>query len=806
MKRLLARLPLTTRLHTALLAVLVSALLVGGLISRDTARQVGQDALAQMARQAAEGVALLLAEPLILGDLNTAEQLLRGAADKGQFTHAHLTVNGVTLQARSASVGAARADWFARLVGLAPARAARTISVGGRTYGELELVLAPDIVEDRLWLLLSRIGLTVLAASALLAVLISWIMRTNLRGLRKIADVAAKPSEAHLDARIVLGPCAPPELRAVAESLNDAWARMREHVQSLASERERWRVTLESIADAVLVCDGDGSIRYLNPAAEKLTGWREEEARGLAIEQVLTLNQESSGRPAENPLRRALKSGARQDSTSDVVLVSKDGLHIPVLDAAAPIITCEGATDAAPQGAVLVLRDDSQRRAFLTEMRHMAFHDPLTGLPNRRALEGRIERALAQLADTPQRQHVFCYLDLDQFKLVNDTCGHAAGDTLLNELADVMRAQLPSRAPEEDRPMLARLGGDEFGLLLFDSDVPAAAELAGRLIKAIRAHVFQHAGRNFHLGASVGLCPLGPGDSASDVLARADSACYLAKRRGRNRVEIWRPEHADLMAQSEEMEWVGRLESYLNEGRIRLWRQRITPLAADDGGLHYEVLLRVMDDGGEALSPVSMLTAAERYGQAPSLDRWVLRQLLTFLREHPEDEACYAVNLSGQTISDPLFVEAVREAFAKSGVAPQRIQFELTETAVVHDFAAAQGFIASMRGLGCGFCLDDFGSGLSSFAYLKQLKADVLKIDGTFVRNLDTEPLDYVIVNAIAQIGRDLGMKTVAEFVENADILDRLKEIGVDYAQGYHLHRPELLDPTGNPTGPGAVR
>lgn len=789
MKQLLAQLALTTRLQVALLTVLLAALLAGGFAVRDAARQVGQESLAQVARLEAEGLAQLLTEPLILDDLNTAQQHLQSAVDIGQITHARLSVNGVTLEAQAPLAAVSRPDWFAYLLGLTPARATRIISVGGRAYGELEILLAPEIVEERLWQLLARITLMVFAASALLAALISLIMRANLRGLKKIKAAVSGPTEAHLNARIVLGSSAPPELRAVAEALNESWARLREYVESLKSERRRWRVTLESIADAVLVTDSDGRVRYLNPAAERLLGWQEEEAKGLPIEQVMTLVHAASKTPAENPLRLALRSAESQSLGTEVVLVRRDGSEVPVQDTAAPIIIGPGEL----AGAVLVLRDDSERRALLAELRHMAFHDPLTGLPNRRALEDCIKRALNQVAAEPQRRHVFCCIDLDQFKLVNDTCGHAAGDALLREITGVMRALLPVRAPGEDQPMLARLGGDEFGLLLFDTDMVTAAVLAGRLIEAIRAHTFQYAGRDFRLGASAGLCPLSPGDSTSSILARADSACYLAKRRGRNRVEVWRSERADLKAQSEEMEWVGRLEAYLAKGRIQLWRQRIVALAAHDGSARYEILLRVVGEDGKTHSPVSLMTAVERYGLAPSLDRWVLRKLLAFLRDHPEDRARYAVNLSGQTISDPRFAQDVRHAFASFGINPERIDFELTETAVVQNLDAARRFINAVHAYGCSFTLDDFGAGLSSFAYLKRFKPDKLKIDGAFVRHLDSEPLDYILVKAIAQIGRDLGIQTVAEFVENADILERLEEIGVDYAQGYHLHRPEPL-------------
>jgi diguanylate cyclase (GGDEF)-like protein/PAS domain S-box-containing protein len=785
--RLIARLSLHTRLQLALAAVLIAALVVGGTLSLDAGRRIGQQALQQMAAREAQILALTLTEPLILADLNSAEQLLRQSSRHGDFRHAWLDTDSHTLHVTGLAPAAARPAWFARLLGMAPVRAEREIRAGGRTYGRLRLEQTAEIVEDRLWRLLGRVALTALIASALLAGLMTWITRANLRGLRQILAASHGPVEAHLDERIRLNPSAPPELVVAAEALNAARARLREHVEAVLSERERWRVTLEAIGEAVIVTDADGSVRFMNPVAERLTGWPEAEAQGKAIEAVMRLIDEEHRAPLENPARAALRTDTIQNLATQALLVSRYGIEIPVQDSAAPIHNGEGGLC----GAVLVLRDDSERRALLTELRRMAFHDPLTGLPNRRALEGRIERAVRQLQETPDRQHVFCYIDLDQFKLVNDTCGHSAGDVLLVQLAEVMRGLLPSVEERRDAPMLARLGGDEFGLLLFDTGLEAAAALAGRMLSAIQENVYQVEQRRFRLGASVGIAAISAGDRASQVLARADSACYLAKRHGRNRVELWRPEDAALRLQSEEMEWVGRLEHYLEHHRLHLWRQRIVPVATPERGGYYEILLRYVDETGAIQPPAALLAAAERYGLAPSLDRWVLRRLLAYLRQHPEDDAVYALNLSGQTLSDPLFAEVVRDALAAAGISPERIQFELTETAVVQDIAAAQRFIRDVRTMGCRFCLDDFGSGLSSFAYLKGLDADTLKIDGAFVRNLDSEPLDFVIVNAIAQVGRDLKLKTVAEFVESAAILARLAEIGVDYAQGYHIHRPE---------------
>ncbi len=787
MRPLIARLSLRTRLIAALLAVLMVALAIGGAYTLEAARAVGAGALRQIAEREAQVLALTLTEPLILADYTSAEEQLRRAVASGNLAWARLADNGHVLATQAVPSAASRPAWFARLLGLEVTPAQRPIVVGGRSYGRVEVGIPPTPVEESLWQLLSRITVSALGAGLLLALLMSWIMRTNLQGLQHLArrgeDFAAGGGGGPLH----LPRHAPPELVATAKALDAAYARIQAQMEQIASEKERWRVTLESLDEAVIVTDGDGAVRFMNPAAERLTGWVESEALARPAETVVDLVFEGQRQPPSHPLREVLRRDTPVSLGGDVFLRARDGVMTPVGDSAAPIHAADGGLC----GAVMVLRNESERRAMLAELRKLAFHDPLTGLPNRRAVEGRIERALHQLAEQPTRHHAFGYIDLDQFKLVNDTCGHAAGDELLSEIAGVMRATLPPPTAGGDAPVLGRLGGDEFGLLLFDTDLVTAAELAERLIAAIRAHTYRHGGRSFNLGASVGLIQVAAGEEAQHILARADAACYLAKRKGRNRVEVWQPEHPVLQIQSEEMEWIGRLERYFEEKRFQLWRQRIAPVAepAQDG--YYEVLLRYVDEQGEVRTPQIVLSAAERYGLAPSLDRWVIRRLAEYLAAATHDTARYAVNLSAQSLSDALFVEFLKDLFERTGISPGRIQFELTETAVVQDIAAARRFMEAMRGLGCGLALDDFGAGMSSFAYLKELPADTLKIDGAFVRQVDAEPLDYVIVNAMAQIGRDLGLKTVAEFVETASILEKLGEIGVDYAQGYHIHRPE---------------
>lgn len=789
MNRFLARLSLRTRLIAALLIVLLAVLVIGGAYTLKAAWTVGADTLRQMAGREAQVLVLALTEPLILSDYTAAEQQLRKAVASGSLAWARLVDNSHTITAIAKPPPAQRPDWFARLLGLDVTTMEQPIVVGGRHYGTVVLGVPPTTVEESLWQLLSRITVSALGASVLLALLMSWIMRSNLQGLQLLARRGESLAAGEGGQSMRLPDHAPPELIATTQALDAAYARIHAQMIEITAEKERWRVTLESLDEGVIVTDEAGAVRFMNPAAEQLTGWSESEALGRPVEAVVPILSENQRQPAFHPLRTALRSLATVSLPGEGFLRTREEVLVPIVGSAAPIHTADGQS----YGALLVLRNESERRAMLAELRRLAFHDPLTGLPNRRALEGRIERALQQLAAQPSRQHVLGYIDLDQFKLVNDTCGHAAGDELLGQIAGIMRATLPPATASSEPAVLGRLGGDEFGLLLFDTGLEDAVQLGERLIAAIQGYTHRHNGRSFNLGASIGLIQMAAGDEAGQILARADAACYLAKRKGRNRVEVWLPEHPVLQIQSEEMEWIGRLERYFAEGRFQLWRQCIAPLTETtrtrDG--YFEILLRYVDEHGEVRSPQIVLSAAERYGLAISLDRWVMRRLAEHLQKRPEDTARYAVNLSALSLSDAMTVEFVQELFAHSGLAPERFQFELTETAVMHDIATARRFMQAMRDLGCRLALDDFGAGMSSFAYLKELPVDTLKIDGGFVRHVDAEPLDYVIVNAIAQIGRDMGLKTVAECVETANILDKLREIGVDYAQGYHIHRPE---------------
>ena len=430
----------------------------------------------------------------------------------------------------------------------------------------------------------------------------------------------------------------------------------------------------------------------------------------------------------------------------------------------------------------------SQRRTE-EELRFHAYHDPLTGLLNRREFEHRLEVAL-DLARREQERHILCYLDLDQFKLVNDTCGHSVGDEMLKQLAALLHDQL--RASD----ILARLGGDEFGLLLERCNAEDAQRVVEKLRDAVAAFRFLYDGRSFDIGVSIGMVEISPQSrSVSELLSAADVACYTAKELGRNRSHLYQNDDADLAHRRSEMQWAGRITSALDQNRLVLYHQPIIPLR---DGLSappaVEILCRLLGEDGKLVPPGSFIPAAERYKLMPAVDRAVIGSLFRHLRDRGSESRLYFVNLSGASISDDSFLGFVQDALSEYGIAPESICFEVTESAAISNLSRSLHFFNGLKSLGCSFALDDFGSGLSSFGYLKNLPVDYLKIDGSFIRDLPSDPIDYAMVEAIHKIGHVMNLKTVAEWVETEQTLELLREIGIDYGQGYGIAVPAPLD------------
>jgi len=437
------------------------------------------------------------------------------------------------------------------------------------------------------------------------------------------------------------------------------------------------------------------------------------------------------------------------------------------------------------------VEDITEARALSQQLRFQASHDALTGLVNRREFENRLERA-SKSAESGHSEHAVCYLDLDQFKIINDTCGHVAGDELLRRLGRVLAQQVRSQ------DTLARLGGDEFGVLLENCSMHVAERVANALRRTIEDFRFVWEKQVFGIGVSIGVVPIqGLGQTVSSILSAADAACYAAKDRGRNRIHMYHEGDVELARRHGEMRWVTRIQTALEENRFELARQPIVPLSVSSGNdSHYELLLRMRDEDGEIVLPDAFLPAAERYNLAVKLDRWVVREafrLLTRSPGHLEKLFLCSINLSGVSLADEDFLIFVTTEFASTGLPPAKVCFEITETAAIANLPGAMRFMEVLRRIGCRFALDDFGSGLSSFAYLKSLPVDFLKIDGVFVKDIIEDPIDRELVRSINEIGHVMGKRTIAEFVESSEILAALGEIGVDYAQGYELGKPTLL-------------
>jgi diguanylate cyclase (GGDEF)-like protein len=494
-------------------------------------------------------------------------------------------------------------------------------------------------------------------------------------------------------------------------------------------------------------------------------------------------------------------------STAALAAVKRSGQDVPVIIVSGSIGE-EIAVDAMKSGAHdyimkgnlarLVpaiereLRDTQVRHAHRMAqetIRHLAYHDPLTGLANRVEFEASLTRALRGFGHGDR--HALLYMDLDQFKVINDTCGHEAGDELLRQLAVLLRE------PIREGDTLARLGGDEFGLLLAHCSREQALQVAERVLRLVSEFRFVWQDKSFALGASIGMVLLeDSSQSLSDVLRMADMACYAAKEKGRNRVHQYRAGDSELLQRQGEMQWVGRLSQALEENRFELLHQRIEPLNGH-GRSHHEFLLRLQGDDGRLILPGAFIPAAERYGLMPALDRWVVRAALERLARTDTAGGTYFINLSGATVGDEQFAAYVMEQLRLHGVAGTRVGFEITETAVIANLASAVRFIEQVKKLGCQVALDDFGAGLSSFSYLKAIPADYLKIDGGFIKDMLDDPMDHAIVESVNHIGHVAGLQTIAEFVETAPVRQRLAELGVDYAQGFGVHRPAPLGEAG---------
>jgi diguanylate cyclase (GGDEF)-like protein/PAS domain S-box-containing protein len=554
--------------------------------------------------------------------------------------------------------------------------------------------------------------------------------------------------------------------------------------EALYQEKERYRVTLASIGEAVITTDARRCITFMNPIAERITGVAQDEALGLKLEKVLHATDEHSRASLEELVQACLR-GDPSISIEHTLVVLGDGEKSIIDGAISPIKNSQGETI----GAVISFRDVTEKREMTRKLAHQAMHDSLTGLVNREEFERRLKRVFDERA--PHDEHALLYLDLDQFKIVNDSCGHMAGDEMLKQIAQLLQTCL------RKRDTLARLGGDEFGALLEHCSPELAVRIAEKMRRAVHAFRFLWEEHQFGVGVSIGVVPItDTSDSIQEIMKAADSACYLAKEQGRNRVQLFKTNDSDLARRHGEMRWIPHIQRALAEDRFRLDIEPIVAVSNPQSRIaHGEVLVRMLDKAGDVVPPGAFIPAAERYDQMVAVDKWVISHALNLITTCPKENSpdLLSINISAQSLSDGTFLEYVLDALGEADLA-SRLCFEITETAAITNYRHALEFITQLRKRGCRFALDDFGSGLSSFSYLKTLHVDFLKIDGRFIAGMLGDAVDAAVVNAIHQIAHVMNIKTIAEYVENARTVDRLKAVGVDYAQGSYFGAPRSLE------------
>lgn len=594
-------------------------------------------------------------------------------------------------------------------------------------------------------------------------------------------------------ARRPLGPASEESSLVTLRDLTQ-WRRAQE---TRAHNNQEARATLESIGDAVITTDAGTRVTYLNPVAERLTGWGAEEALGQSLDAILPLISEATRQPVENTAARCISEGRSVDLEDGVLLLRRDGSEVPIGDSAAPVRDSNGTII----GVVLVIQDESEKRRVGNRLSYEATHDALTGLTNRREFERRLARVVTDVARAPA-EHILICVDLDRFKIINDTCGHDAGDDLLRNLGPLLSRHL------RKRDTLARLGGDEFGILLENCPLAEGQRVAESLLTEIGAYRFEWGGQVFSIGASIGLVPVNSESGPfATVMRTADAACYTAKDGGGHRIHVERKSPDSTGMQQAVARRVTRLARAVDEGHFQLYAQPIIPLQAERASRpHFEILLRLPDSRGHIQNAAEFLPQAERYNLMPAIDRWVVRETIALLghwhREHPVAvlPVC-SINLSASALLDDTMAALLEQQLERAGIPADALCFEIAETAALGNLARTVHFISRLRTVGCGVALEDFGTGMASFVYLKTMPVDFLKIGGHFVGGVVDDPTYGSIVSAVHHIGRSMGISTIAKQVGSGRVLNRLRAMGIGYAQGRALTSPvPLTGPDGRVT------
>lgn len=574
------------------------------------------------------------------------------------------------------------------------------------------------------------------------------------------------------------------ELQELAHNFAEMLKVLQTSESMLFNAKEEAEIILKSIGDAVIVIKPNGKVSYMNPVAEVLTGWSRNRAFNQHIDDIMHIFSDEDKSPLKNPAFLALQSGEPINVFNQSTLINRHGDSYSIEDSAAPIIDKDGSI----VGAVIVLHDATEQRALQKKLKWQATHDSLTQLSNRQAFENKLDELIELSNQNPHQPNTLIYIDLDQFKVVNDTVGHTAGDQLLRQISIAL-----SKSIDADT-FLARIGGDEFAILLQNRDIAFAEKLAQSLLKSIANQRLYWENKAFDIGASMGIAAIHKALNKTAILSRADIACYLAKDKGRNRIQTYIENDESLESGKRMLDRVQEIKEALNENRLVLFGQVLTPLQRQEEKIHLEILVRMVDKHGEMVPPSQFLPAAERFNLMPLIDSAVIHQSIQWLKSHHRNVELININISGQSLADRQFNDQLIQTLELNHTLNTKICFEITETVAITQIGDAIEFLTRIKTFGCKLALDDFGSGFSSFSWLKNLPVDYVKIDGAFIKDVLNDPIDAAMVRAIKELGDTMNIQSIAEFVESQEIANWLLETGIDYAQGFHFHKPEPLE------------
>ena len=664
----------------------------------------------------------------------------------------------------------------------------RTPVVFDRTrLGEAIYLVSIETLQDRSKSIYQLLTVITIVSLILIFLTSYFLQRSFTKPLATLADLSNKISKKK-DYSLRLEVKNQSEFGQLFTGFNYMLDKIQASSNELITQKNQLQIILQSIPDGVITTDKNGLVTYMNYVAERLAGIENAQGTGQPIKKLYRLTSRVYQKPIVNPVYECLRRCRTVVAEAESDLLRSDGFNLGVKASAAPIF------DANEEivGAIAVLVDVTASRALADELNFEATHDSLTKLVNRRVFEAKLDAAILT-ASEHNYEHVLFYMDLDQFKIVNDSMGHAAGDQLLKEISKLLRTKIRSG------DTLARLGGDEFGVILMNCPAKRALLVSEEILSLIGDYRFKRSSEIFSIGISIGMVSINSRSPNLDqLLANADAACYQAKESGRNRVYAYEEKDEYVERRRGGMAFVARLRRFIDEEHMVLYCQKIQSLNNDqDGELRYEVLLRIKDDEKNILLPGDFMQTAERYGLIEKIDRWVVTNVIRILSTNPVHLSNLhhaSINLSGISISNPEFLAFLREKLIHAQDVASKLCFEITETAAIGDLSAVKNLMRVIGEYGTKFALDDFGTGMSSLSYLKDLPVDYVKIDGVFIRDIENNPVDWAMVRAINQLAHVVNKKTVAEFVETQETFNMLKSINVNYAQGYLLGKPQPFE------------